>query len=70
MPLYKTTITIWSDVDTNCMDLQSICYEAEGGSFYCEKQDCELIEDKEQFPKTFFFDKGEIGQYGQTIEIP
>jgi hypothetical protein len=52
------------------MDLQSICYEAEGGSFYCEKQDCELIEDKEQFPKTFFFDKGEIGQYGQTIEIP
>lgn len=54
--LFKTTIVIWTDYDTNLATLEYLAYEATGGYGYCDSSQCEEITDCIMFPDTEFFD--------------
>jgi hypothetical protein len=63
-PLYKTTIIVWSDDNTEDMDIDHICQEAVDGAFYCSKQVCEKVEDPEEDPE---YDCGEFFNREGTV---
>lgn len=54
--LYRTTIVIWSENPTDFYDLQDLAYQAQEGEMFCQLQECEEVNDSEQFPDTEFFD--------------
>ena len=45
--LFKTTIVIWSEYNTEDVELTDLAREATEGDSYCSKQECEQIEDPE-----------------------
>lgn len=54
--LFKTTIVIWTDFDPADFEIDTLAREAMNGDAYCSQQTTDPITDKEQFPKTEFFD--------------
>lgn len=59
-PLYKTTIVIWSEEDTDDFELHELAREAETGDAYCSRNRSELVNQPEEDPdwdETDFFDE-------------
>ena len=59
VPLYKTTIVIWSEPNPAVMEISDLAREAEVGDAYCSKSHIEWIEEPETDPDwdgTEFFD--------------
>ena len=54
--LYKTTIVIWTEYNTDCWGINALAEEAVSGNAYCDIQDCDEVTDVSQFPDTEFFD--------------
>lgn len=53
--LFKTSITIWTEVPTDGWELDTLAREAIDGEGYCDFIDCTEITDASQFPDTEFF---------------
>jgi hypothetical protein len=64
IPLFKSTIVIWSRCDPTDMELDDLACEAVEGAAYCSKLTNQLVTSPEQDPDwdgTEFF--GPIGDY-------
>ncbi len=44
MPLWKSTIIIWSDFDPRTVELEDLAREATNGDAYCSSQKAKLID--------------------------
>ena len=44
MRLFKTTIVVWSEEQTDSMSIVDICKEATDGAFLCASQTCSVRE--------------------------
>jgi hypothetical protein len=49
-PLYKTTITIWSEFDPSQVELEDLAREAMRGAAYCSRQNVSHIENPSADP--------------------
>jgi hypothetical protein len=48
--LLKTTIVIWSEIDSEGMNIADLAQDAIGGESYCSKEDTKVINDPESDP--------------------
>lgn len=50
LKLFKTTIVIWSEFNSDNVELEDLARDATSGESYCSKQNCEYVEDVQKDP--------------------
>jgi hypothetical protein len=57
-PLFKTTIIIWSEANTDNVSAEELAHDADSGDSYCSVKNCKFVEspdEDEDWDDTEFF---------------